>query len=129
MSIVNKDCLYSTVKNTSGGTKRFGFLPPHGVQLAADGEYTVFGNILEALVRSDRATERRNFQAFSAALDRGDITIVATPAPVLVSPNGTIRIIRVADNGTLSSTDPCWDASDSEAGGDPIGHDDRLVPA
>ena len=28
--IYDLGCLYSTVKNISGGTLRFGFLPPHG---------------------------------------------------------------------------------------------------
>ena len=43
------NCLYSTVKNISGGSLKFGFLPPHGRELAAAGELTIFGNILDFL--------------------------------------------------------------------------------
>ena len=110
----DKDCLYSVIKNTSGGTKKFGFLPPHGVELASDEEYSVFGNILEALSNSgDRISARRSQQALAAAIDRGDIEIINTPAPILVSPNGTVKMITVGNDGSLSSADPCWTNSDS----------------
>ena len=51
-------CLFSTVKNTSGGRKTYGFLPPHGRTLEADEELTVFGNILESVIRNERVISR-----------------------------------------------------------------------
>ena len=47
-----KDCLYSVVKNVSGGTLTCSWLPPHGKQLAANATYTVFGSILNAINRN-----------------------------------------------------------------------------
>ena len=102
----DKSCLYSTVKNISGSTMRFGFLPPHGVQLVDDEEYTVFGNILDRL---DSTTKR---VAFAAALDAGYIEIVNTPAPVLVDTvSGLSKALSVA-GGDVVSADPCWTDSD-----------------
>lgn len=111
----DKDCLYSTVKNTSGQKKKFGFLPPHGVELQINEEYTVFGNILEAVTRDERVTSRRMHQALAAAMDRGDLTIVNTPAPVLKNiTNGTSKMLQVSGGGhTISAVDPCWATSDS----------------
>lgn len=109
--VFDKDCIYSVVKNTSGATRKFGFLPPHGVELAANEEYTVFGNILEALVRGDRGSERRHHQAFAKALDREDLTIVRTPAPILKdATTGATKALRL-NNGTLGTVDPCWTAT------------------
>lgn len=109
----DKNCLYSTVKNTSGAKKKFGFLPPHGVELDANEELTVFGNILEAVTRDERVTSTRNHRALVAAMDRGDLVIVSTPAPILKdSVTGGTKMIGLA-SGTLSDIDPCWSVSDS----------------
>lgn len=115
--VIDLTCLVSTVKNTSGVTKRFGFLPPHGKQLAADEEYTVFGNILEAVNRGVRATSARHREALETALENGDLTIVHTPAPVLEDQTtGDSKVLQL-DNGSLAAVDPCWEssASDSDA--------------
>ena len=84
--LMDLDCLYSTVKNISGGTKTFGFLPPHGKSLVDDGEITVFGNILDAVANGfDRNTARRSILAFEKALDTQQIEIVSTPSAILKS--------------------------------------------
>lgn len=103
-------CLYSTVKNTSGGRKKFGFLPPHGRELAANEEFTVFGNITDAVIRMERVTSRRNIQALEAALDRGDLEIVTTPAPILEA-DGVSKMLKLTDDLNLTVTDPCWSSS------------------
>lgn len=103
-------CVYSTVKNTSGARKKFGFLPPHGRELAANEEFTVFGDIKVAVgsQRGGRAEARRDITAFEAAIARGDIQIIQTPAPILQDQTtGESRMLQL-DNGTLSAVDPCW---------------------
>ena len=105
-------CLYSTVKNISGGTLKFGFLPPHGRSLADDGEFTVFGNILDAVANGfDRATSRRSVLAFESAVDTGKLEIVNTPAPILKDATLADGFMIVLDNGTLSVDDPCWEST------------------
>lgn len=109
----DKEALYSVIRNTSGKTRRFGFLPPHGVQLDDQQEYTVFGNVLEAVFRAERATDRRNAQALAAALDRGDIEIMHTPAPILKDTvTGLNKMIKLS-SGSLSAVAPSWENSDS----------------
>ena len=49
-------CLFSTVKNGTGGRRKFGFLPPHGRELDTDEEFTVWGDIREAIIGLDRVT-------------------------------------------------------------------------
>lgn len=109
----SEDCLTSTVRNTSGGSMIFGFLPPHGMQLAADEEYTVWGNILEAIGRGDRPTDRRQHQAMHDAIDRGDITILTTPAPILTDTVSGVQKMLSLTSGSLVAAAVCWDTSAS----------------
>lgn len=111
----DKSCLISTVQNKSGRTMKFGFLPPHGVELANNEEYTVFGNLLEAVGQGpDRATSRRQHQALAAALDRRDIIIISTPSPIMVDAHtGASKMLHL-NSGVLSAVNPCWNTSDSE---------------
>jgi hypothetical protein len=113
MPFMDKSCLYSTVKNTSGGTKKFGFLPPHGRELTADEEMTVFGSILEAVTRFERATDRRQHQGLASALDRGDLEILGLPNPLVFDATlSAAKMIKV-DNGSVVVADPCFATSDS----------------
>lgn len=107
---VDVSCIFSTVKNTSGGTKKFGFLPPHGRELTANEEFTVFGSILEAVANAngDRVTSRRHMVAFEAAIERGDIEIMNTPAPILQDQTtSAVKMLRL-NSGALGTIDPCW---------------------
>lgn len=107
---VDSRCLFSTIRNTSGGRKKFGFLPPHGRELDADEEMTVFGNILEAVANAngDRVSSRRHMIAFEAAVERGDIDILNTPAPIMVDQTSGASKQLTLDGGTLGVLDPCW---------------------
>jgi hypothetical protein len=108
MAMTDMRCLYSTVKNTSGGAKPFGFLPPHGRKLAANEEFTVWGDIREAIIRFERTEARRSIIAFENALARGDIDIIHTPNPILQDhTTGHNKILRL-NNGALGVVDPCW---------------------
>lgn len=87
----------------------FGFLPPHGKLLADDEEYTVFGNILEAVNRGNRIAARRNQKALESALDSGLLKIVETPAAIIIDADSSeSRMVKI-DAGTLSSVSPCWE--------------------
>jgi hypothetical protein len=108
-------CLYSTVKNTSGKRKSFGFLPPHGRTLDSNEEFTVFGHIHEAIIKFERGEARRSIIAFERALQRGDIEIVKTPNPILEDDSnpGSTKMLNLR-NGTLGVLDPCWNTSTSD---------------
>jgi len=107
-------CFYSTVKNTSGGRRRFGFLPPHGRELDADEEITVWGDVRQAITQlrgPEFASARRDINAFDAAIARGDILVVETPSPILLDATTNASKILQLDDGTLSVADPCWETS------------------
>ena len=114
MAILDVSCLYSTIRNTSGKRKKFGFLPPHGKELAANEEFTCFGDIRQALIKFERSEARRSITAFEAALRRGDIEIIATPNIILedLQDPGTTKMLTLR-NGTLGVADPCWNVSSS----------------
>jgi hypothetical protein len=105
-------CLYSTVKNISGGKLKFGFLPPHGREVNDATEFTVFGNILDAVANGfDRACSQRNIAGLERAIDAEKIEIVNTPAPILKDVTLGDGFMIVLDNGTLSVDDPCWEST------------------
>lgn len=101
---------HTTLKNVSGVAKRFGFLPPHGMELAVDEEVTVFGDIREAVNRGDRFGPRW-MNALEAALTNNELDIVNTPAPVFYDETADNSKILVVDNGSVSIADPCWEDS------------------
>lgn len=107
-------CLYSTVKNTSGARCKFGFLPPHGRELDANEEFTVFGDIKQAIIRFDRGESRRAIIAFEQALIDGALEIISTPNPILEDDSnpGSTKMLNLR-NGTLGTLDPCWNTSTS----------------
>lgn len=108
-------CLYSTVRNRSGKAMTFGFLPPHGRKLAHGEEFTVFGDIKQAIIRFERTEGRRNIIAFENALQRQDIEILETPNVILRDENNPDSFkMLIMRGGTLGIADPCWQSSLSE---------------
>ncbi len=108
---MDTSCLYTTVKNVSGVSKFFGFLPPHGRTLAANQEFTVFGNILQVLGASRGAgggVTRRDQIAFETAIESGKLTIVQTPSPILKDITTEDSKMLQLDDEVLGTTDPCW---------------------
>lgn len=111
------NCLYSTVKNTSGGSRVFSFLPPHGRTLANNEELTLFGDIRAAVGGNQGAeysVRRRGMAGLEAAIASGDLQILETPAQLLVDTvTGATKMLAI-NNGTVNDVDPCWLDSVSE---------------
>lgn len=108
--IVDTQCLFSVVKNISGITMNFPFLPPHGQKLDHNEEFTCFGSVLEALRRGDRFGNRDQ-QGFLDALERDWLEVRSTPAPILTDETtADVKTIGL-DNGSLVVNDPCWETS------------------
>ncbi len=111
MATMDTTCLYSTVKNVSGATKTFGFLPPHGRELENNEEFTVFGDIRQGLGGNrggERSVHRRDNAAFEAAVEAGDLEIIQTPSPILQDAVSEAPKMLQLSSGTLSTVDPCW---------------------
>ena len=103
-------CVYSVVRNVSGQTKNFTFLPPHGRELADQEEYAIFGSILEAVSRSNDRFGARFPDALEAALEAGDLEIRTLPKPILID-EGTLETKMITlQAGSLVLEDPCWES-------------------
>jgi len=104
-------CFYSTLRNMTGNTMSFGFLGEHGKRLEPDQQFTERGNILDRISRN-----RRKFQAFEAAIRRGDIVLVSTPQPLYYDAVTDRTKALQVNNGAVGITDPCWGTYHSLAG-------------
>lgn len=108
--IVDNTCLFSTVRNISGITMNFPFLPPHGQNLANNEEVTMVGSVLEAIRRGDRFGNRDE-NGLIAALERDWLEIRATPAPILTDEvTADVNTIGL-NSGSLVVNTPCWETS------------------
>lgn len=106
------DCLQSTVRNSTSGTKFFAFLPPHGRTIAAGDELTFDGDIRELVARPGRYNRGGGVAALMAAMEAGELDIVGTPAPVMIDGvTGHSRML-VLNNNVLTTDGPCWDSSE-----------------
>ena len=119
MSGTATTCLYSTVKNVSGVTMNFSFLPPHGRELEADEEFSVLGDITNAVVRNQRSTSKRYLDALlnslNGATNGGDPTLqlIKTPNPILWNEDAEeSKMVDIHnDPSALGLADPCTDSS------------------
>lgn len=102
-------CMYSVIRNVSGGTKNFPWIPPHGRELAANAEVSIFGSILEAVNRGDRFGPEP-MDSLEAAVERGDIEIRTLPKPILMDELlDDVKVISLV-NDALVLEDPCWES-------------------
>ena len=102
--------LVTTIKNVSGGTLFFGFLPPHGKTLTANQTVSVFGSITEAVNRGDRFGNRHMI-ALQKALENNLIDILSTPAPVFYDQATRRARAMYVNNAVLKLMAPSWDHS------------------
>lgn len=117
MAIYETGCLYSTVKNISGQTMKFGFLPPHGKELESDEEITVLGELVDAVTRAQRVTSKRNHDALLKALS-GDndmgiklLAIVKSPAVFVFDEDSEETHMLASSSDDPVLVDPCTDTS------------------
>lgn len=96
-------CLYSRVKNTSGRSMFFSFLPPHGRRLAAAEEHWVHGDINTMVA----GMSRRHQVAFKKAIDMGVLQLMSTPNPRLVDVNSSNVTMLVVASGNVDVVRPC----------------------
>lgn len=108
-------CLFSKVKNVSGATKHFGFLPPHGRTLEDDEEIFVFGNIFDAIYRNAGHRSKRVQDALATALNDGDLELISSPCTIIYDETDLASYRIGIDNATPIATTPDWDAEEYES--------------
>jgi hypothetical protein len=98
--------LYTTVENTSGADKVFGFLGTHGKRLEANETYTVPGDLVSKL---GALRSQRKFKALETALQDGELKIVSSPAVYLYSESSEVTRELSLDGLVIGTVDPQWD--------------------
>ena len=106
----NINCLMTTVVNTSGEVRRFGFLPPRGRTLAVDAEFSAIGTIVDWVQSrgGHRPIPEKLEKSIRLALESGDMEIKKTPAVVLYDATAENSKIVALDDATLETATPCW---------------------
>jgi hypothetical protein len=103
-------CLYTTVKCNVDGGAYFGFLPPFGVHLDEDEEYSFFGNLIDKI--ANRRDYQRVIPSFEESLNEEEISILSTPAVILQDAVTEDVKILALNNEALGTDDPCWPAEE-----------------
>lgn len=105
---MDNTCLNTLIRNTSGGTRNFSFLPPHGIRMAAGEEVSIVGDLVQALSRSVDGAGRRNIISLQKALDAGDLMIVSSPSQILHDDTKNKSRILHLNNDVLTVVDPSF---------------------
>jgi hypothetical protein len=103
-------CLYTTVVNTSGETRTFGFLPPWGRTLASAAEFSAIGTVVDWIQARGGMSPvpEKQFKALKRAMEDGDLEIKSTPVVALFDAVAANTKVLRLNNATLGSIDPCW---------------------
>jgi hypothetical protein len=104
-------CLNTTVVNISGEARYFDFLPPYGLTLAADEEFSAPGDIIEWLRRRPRPASIEALQlSLNNCLENELIAIKSSPSLFVWDPTpGETKEVAIAgEDGTLTLEDPCY---------------------
>lgn len=108
MAAPTAGCLFTIVKNTSGGSKHFGFLPPHGVTLDADEELHIFGDIYAAINHGAGHRRKQRQDALGLAITDGDLEIKSSPCAVIYDAQDLASYRVGVYNGTVRAQVPDW---------------------
>jgi hypothetical protein len=109
--IPTTDCLKSVIRNISGETRYFSFLPPHGRLMGPDEEIAVTGSVMTAIQEFHGGDGERHFDALDRALLRGELTLIGTNNPILFDPIEDESYMLVVTGGTVAVAEPCWFSS------------------
>lgn len=98
-------CLKTKVRNATGKTSYFGFLPPHGKNLDAGETYEFYGTFDTIF---SKPTLRRQRDALVESLENGDLQIVNTPSPIMYDATHDEAKVLQSAGGTVTGVDVCY---------------------
>lgn len=117
------DCLYTRVRNISGTSRYFDYLPPHGRRLAADEEMSIPADWLPWMNRC--GINMRKLRGLAADLEECRIRILRSPQQHVhvVGEDGLsddvrcVTIHRDPDTGedAVVAVAPCWECAEDAA--------------
>lgn len=106
------------MRNTSGGSRYFGYFPPHGKTLADEEEYSVAGDLSTRIAAGK--DYQRTFPAYESALADVRFVILRTPAVHLYDLATDVVQVIALRNDALGAVTPCWGTFSESGGADPI---------
>lgn len=101
--------LQTVVRNTSGKTMFFPFLPPHGRTLEANAQARIPGNLLEWAQQFPSKARGLRY-----ALENDLIEVVRTPAVILYDDVQNKRFALHAEGNQLGLIAPSWEQAFSD---------------
>lgn len=110
--MANISCLMTTVVNTSGAGRHFGVLPPRGRYLAAGGEFSALGTVVDWLQGRGGLSpvSKKLSNALQKALEDGELEIKSTPSVALYDGTAEATVVLTIDDDVLAGGTPCWAA-------------------
>jgi len=111
----NTDCLYTHVKNVSGGARVFGYLGARGMRLDANEVVTIPGNLGNSLGGGGKWSQRKFKGLERSLVDNQSLEILATPAVHLYDAVQDETKMLVLQGGVLGTVDPCWKEASSSS--------------
>lgn len=111
------ECLYTTMRNISGATRYFDYLPPHGRRLADGEEVNIPGELLPWMEGN-----LRKMRGLASDLQNCLIACVKTPAQHchVVGEDGDLDVFRtvtihrepLTGEDAVVAVAPCWECTD-----------------
>ncbi len=92
--------MHTTLKNTAGVARIFSFIPPHGRELADDATVEILGEVIPQI------STKRAREAYEDAVKTGELTIVHTPAVLILDDTTAATKQLILDSGSLAVDDP-----------------------
>ena len=92
--------MHTTLKNTAGVTRIFSFIPPHGKELADNATTVILGEVIPQI------STKRAREAYEDAVKTGELTIVHTPAVLILDDTLANTKQVTLDSGALVVDDP-----------------------
>lgn len=106
-------CEQTKVRNMTGKTAFFGFLPPRGKRLTPGEEYSFDGDLRQFFAA---VTKKRYRVSLYNALKNRDLVIVSSPAQHYYDADLDVTKILTIVNGTVTVADPCTGGYSSSIG-------------
>lgn len=100
-------CLYTKVKNISGATRTFSYLPPHGRTLTNNQELSFIGGLTDGILMNRRPS--RILASLEEDLKENRLSVLSTPSPILYDATDDRSAMLKLDNERLYTIDPCYE--------------------
>ncbi len=114
-------CLNTVVRNISGTSRFYAYLPPHGRRLADGEEMSIPGNLLPWMNKSN--VNMRHLRGFAADLEDCRIAILQSPEQHVhvtgeagdLDVRRTVTIHRdpSTNEDVVVAVEPCWECDDA----------------